>query len=127
MGKCGGSFECRQRQVGDVIILDLEGQLTDDDAGAEFHGLIRRLARSGRSRLALNLAHLSLLDDPALCALLVDLVKVRQHGGDLELIDVQQPNMDLLVRTGTNAAFHIFPNERDAINKVPAAAVPSSA
>jgi anti-anti-sigma factor len=117
VSKSGGSaFECRQRQAGGVVILDLAGHLTQDETSDDFHARLRRLARAGKTRLVLNLRYLAPLDATGLCALLVDLVKVRQSGGDLRLVDVQPPNMDLLLRTKTDVAFRIFTSEQDAVN-----------
>jgi len=121
-GNDGARLECRQRQAGGVTILDLSGRLVENETADEFHALFRRLVRTGKTRLVLNLRHLGSLDVPSLCALLVDPVRIRQVGGDLELVYVQPPNMDLLRRTGTYDAFRIFTTEQDAVNGFSSAA-----
>jgi anti-anti-sigma factor len=112
---CLARLECREREAKGITVIDLKGDLIEDETADEFHALLRRLFRSGKARLVLNLRHLGTLNISALCALLVDLVKIRQAGGDLALECVRPANMELLRRTGTSVAFRIFPSERAAV------------
>lgn len=97
------------------MILDLKGELVRTQARDKVDALVRHLIYGGKTRLVLNLRDVGPLDEHALCALLVDLVKVRNGGGDLRLLHVQPPNMDFLLRTKTDRAFRIFNSEQDAV------------
>jgi len=93
----------------------LRGQLREEETADCLHALIRRLIRAGQTRVILNMRHLGTIDLAALSALLVDLLRVRQNGGDLGLLYVQPANMDLLVRSQTNTAFRIFASLGEAV------------
>ena len=110
-------FECRQRLAGNVAMLDLRGQLVDDEAGGRFHEWLRRLARRGDVHVILDLRDLAPLDISSLSALLVDLVKFRQNGGDLGLLYVPKETLDLLRKSATITAFRIFASEEAALHE----------
>ena len=51
-----------ERVVGDVVILDLQGQVTMSEESKPAAETVRRLVLAGQTRILLNLAHLPFID-----------------------------------------------------------------
>jgi anti-sigma B factor antagonist len=118
-------LEIHERDKEGIRILDLRGRLTIGQSEAALREAIGKLTKAGITKIILNFAEVTELDEDGLAALVLCSAKVRKHGGDLKLMNLSRVHMDLMVHARLNATFDFFRNEIDAVNSFfPERAVP---
>jgi len=105
-----------ERQVGDVSILDIEGNIITGESAQTVRGIIRRLLAEGRCKIFLNLAQVRWVDSEGLGELVSALVAVTREGGQIKLLKVRGNIRELLEITGLHAIFAIYDDELEALN-----------
>jgi anti-sigma B factor antagonist len=55
-------LDIKERQAGDVIILDMNGKVTIGEGSVALRGAIRRLLEEGKKKILLNLAGVGYID-----------------------------------------------------------------
>jgi anti-sigma B factor antagonist len=99
-----------------IEILDLDGRLVFGEEDLQFRNEIDELVRSGKNRVALNLARLAEIDTTGLGTLLFALAKLRKEGGGLALVNLRSSHIELLELTKLETVFEVFDDEQEAIN-----------
>jgi len=74
-----------ERQVRDVLVLDLDGRITAREGGAVLRNAIRRLVREGKKKILLNFARVGLIDATEAEELISTHRSVGKDGGQLKL------------------------------------------
>lgn len=105
-----------ERQVGDVSILDVEGNIVTGESAQTVRGIIRRLLAEGRRKIFLNLEQVRWIDSEGLGELVSALVAVTRDGGQIKLLKVRGNIRELLEITGLHAIFAIYDDELEALN-----------
>jgi len=105
-----------ERQVGDVSILDIEGNIITGESAQTVRGIIRRLLAEGRCKIFLNLAQVRWVDSEGLGELVSALVAVTREGGQITLLKVRGNIREVLEITGLDAIFAIYEDELEALN-----------
>lgn len=106
----------RERQVDDVTVVDIEGQISDE-AGAEIlRDTVQRLAHRGRTKVVLNFLDSSYIDSTALGAIVHGYITVRRRGGSLKLLHAQGRVHQLLTITKLATVFETFDSEPEAVS-----------
>jgi anti-sigma B factor antagonist len=105
-----------ERQVGDVSILDIEGNIITGESAQTVRGLIRRLLAEGRRKILLNLAQVRWVDSEGLGELVSALVAVTRESGQITLLKVRGNIREVLEITGLDAIFAIYEDELEALN-----------
>ncbi len=85
-------LDIKQRQAGDVAILDLDGQVRMGDSATALRGAIRGLVAGGNQKILLNLA------------------------GQLKLLNLTDKVQDLLVITKLLTVFDVYESESEALS-----------
>src|SRR5205085_12550323 len=106
----------RERQAGDVTILDLEGRITIGDGNVSLRNAIRRLIQEGKKRILLNLAGVSYIDSSGIGELVSSYTAIGKDGGQLKLLNLTQKLQDLLTITKLLTVFDVYESEADALN-----------
>jgi anti-sigma B factor antagonist len=104
-----------ERQIGDVTILDLQGRLVLDDGDASCAEHIDLLARQGRTRILLNLQHVSYIDSAGVGALVAKYVSLRKRGGDLKLLRLSARVRRVITIARLLSIFETFESEELAV------------
>jgi anti-sigma B factor antagonist len=99
-----------QREVRNVTILDLEGQLLAGDDAASFRGLIDVLIQEKRIWVLVNLKHVRMIDSSGLGVLVSAHLAIEKAGGEIKLLNASQRHINLLV---LSKLFTLFPNFED--------------
>jgi anti-sigma B factor antagonist len=108
--------EITQRLAGDVVILDLEGQMTlTGDEEPLLLGHIRRIVQDGRRQVLLNLAHVSYVDSTGIGEIVGVYTRVVRLGGMLKLCGVSVRIQELLETTNLAIIIETFQGEDDAL------------
>lgn len=110
------------RQTDDVTILDLSGRLSLAEAvafgpgsGVVLGETVRELAKKGQKKILLNLVGVTYVDSSGIGQLVGALTTVRNHGGDLKLLNLTSHVRELLKTTKLDTIFDVKDDEATAI------------
>lgn len=106
----------KERQNGDVMILDLEGNILTGESAAAVRGVIRRLLTEGQSKIFLNMAQVRWVDSEGIGELIAAHVAVTRLGGQIKLLKVRANIKTLLTTTGLDTVFAVYDDELTALN-----------
>jgi anti-sigma B factor antagonist len=109
------SLRANSRDIGGVIVIDLDGRITLGDGSALLRDLIRENLDQGRKKLLLNLAAISYLDSTGLGELVSGYRLVKSNGGELKLLNLNKKVTDLLQVTKLYTVFDIHNDEAQAV------------
>ena len=106
----------RQRQAGDVVILDLNGEVRIGDSATALRGAIRGLIAGGNKKILLNLAGVKYIDSSGIGELIANYTTVGRGGGQLKLLNLTEKVQDLLVITKLLTVFDVYEEESEALS-----------
>lgn len=109
------NFNIEERRLGEVTILDLDGELRAGRSLSALHDAIGRLSGEGRNQILLNLAGLSAIDAGGLGQLLQSNVGLNKGGGQLKLLHPARALREMLSITKLSSVFDIFVSESEAV------------
>ena len=109
-------MQIEERQVGDVMILDLAGKLTIGDGDELLKDKINSVIHQGHRNLVLNLAEVPYVDSAGLGQMVATLHTVKRQGGTLKLLNLTKRIEDLLSITKLLTVFASYDNEREALD-----------
>jgi len=96
LASTGSAVHIRERQVGDVSILDVEGNIIVGESAATMRNIIRRQLAEGRRKFLLNMAQVRWVDSSGIGELVASLVSVTREGGQIKLLQVRENIAELL-------------------------------
>jgi anti-anti-sigma factor len=105
-----------ERQVGDVIILSVAGNIITGESAGTVQGLIRRILTEGHRKILLDMAHVIWVDSMGIGELASALVSVTNADGQIKLLKVRGNIKELLSITGLHTVFAIYDDELEALN-----------
>jgi len=114
-------MQIQHRIVGDVAILDLNGELKLGDEGL-LRDEVNRLILQGQKRLVLNLTDVPYMNSTGLSAIVGTYTTARKRGGDLKLLHPAKRVKDLLIISGLSTVLGVFDSEEDAVRSFPPSA-----
>ncbi len=106
----------RERQAGDVTILDLEGKITIGEGNVALRSAIRRLAQEGKKKVLLNLSGVSYMDSSGIGELVASHTTIRREDGQLKMLGLGEKIKELLVITKLLTVFDTYSAEPEALN-----------
>jgi anti-sigma B factor antagonist len=109
-------LKIKQRQAGDVSILDLDGEVRIGDSAAALRNAIRGLAAAGNKKILLNLAGVKYIDSSGIGELIANYTTVGRAGGQLKLLSLTEKVQDLLVITKLLTVFDVYEAEAEALS-----------
>ena len=104
-----------EREVGEVLILDLSGKLTIGEGDELLKDKINSLIQQGRRKLVLNLAGVPYIDSAGLGEVVRTYTTVSRQGGQLKLLNLTKRIQDLLAITKLLTVFETFDSEQEAV------------
>ena len=104
-----------EREVGEVLILDLSGKLTIGGGDELLKDKINSLIQQGRRKLVLNLAGVPYIDSAGLGEIVRTYTTVSRQGGKLKLLNLTKRIQDLLAITKLLTVFETFDSEQEAV------------
>ncbi len=106
----------KQRQAGDVTILDMDGEVRIGDSSTALRGAIRGLVAGGNNKILLNLAGVKYIDSSGIGELIANYTTVGRGGGQLKLLRLTDKVQDLLVITKLLTVFDVYEDESEALS-----------
>jgi anti-sigma B factor antagonist len=110
------NLNINDRQVGDVTILDIDGNLRIGEGSAVLHKAIRRLLEEGQNRILLNLAHVTYIDSSGLGELVAAHVATSKSGGEIKLLHLTRRVRELMTITKLLTVFEAYEDEATALD-----------
>jgi anti-sigma B factor antagonist len=110
------NFNIKERQVGEVTVLDLDGDMRIGESGIMFQRTIRRLLEEGRRKILLNLAGVEYIDSSGLGELIAGYTSLDKKGGEIKLLHLSRRVRELLEITKLLTVFDVHENESEALD-----------
>src|SRR6266513_3654948 len=107
-------LDLKERQAGDVTILDLSGEVRIGEGSITLRDTIRNLADQGKKKLLLNLRGVKYIDSSGIGELIANYTTVSRQGGQLKLLNLTDKIQSLLVITKLLTVFDTYDNEAEA-------------
>ncbi len=105
-----------ERNIGDVVIVDVSGKITLVDGGdAVLKDKMRSLVHQGHKKLLLNLGDVSYVDSAGLGEIVQSYATVNKNGGTLKLLNMTKRIKDLLSITKLLTVFDTYDSEAEAV------------
>ena len=104
-----------ERQVGDVVILDLHGKILIGEGDDALREAVTRLSDSGKTKILLNLADVPYVDSAGLGEIVRTYTTVSRKGGKLKLLNLTKKIQDLLSITKLLTVFETYESESEAV------------
>ena len=108
-------LDVKERQAGDVTILDLSGDVRIGEGAVSLRDSIRQLADQGKKKVLLNLAGVKYMDSTGVVELIANYTTVTRQGGQLKLLNLTDRIQNLLVITKLLTVFDSYDNEAEAL------------
>jgi anti-sigma B factor antagonist len=108
-------LDVKERQAGDVTILDLTGEVRMGEGSISLRDAIRKLADGGKTKLLLNLAGVKYVDSSGIGELIANYTTVSRQGGQLKLLNLTDRIQNLLVITKLLTVFDAYEDEAEAL------------
>jgi len=109
-------LEVKEREAGDVTILDLSGAVRMGEGSVDLRDAIRGLVEQGKKKILLNLGGVKNVDSSGIGELIANFTTVRREGGQLKLLNLTEKIQNLLVITKLLTVFDAYDSEADALN-----------
>jgi anti-sigma B factor antagonist len=110
------ALQIAQREVRNITVLDLDGQLVAGEEAASFRSLIDELIEQGRIHVLVNLKHVRMVDSSGLGVLVSAHLAIEKAGGAIKLLNASQRHINLLVLSKLATLFPNFEDEDAAIS-----------
>jgi anti-sigma B factor antagonist len=104
-----------ERQVGDVVILDIQGKILIGEGDDALREAVTRLVESGKKKILLNLADVPYVDSAGLGEIVRCYTTVSKQGGRLKLINLTRKIQDLLSITKLLTVFETYDSEDEGV------------
>ena len=108
-------LDVKERQAGDVTILDLSGDVRIGEGAISLRDSIRNLADQGKNKVLLNLAGVKYMDSSGVGELIANYTTIKRQGGQLKLLNLTDRIQNLLVITKLLTVFDSYDNEPEAL------------
>ena len=109
-------LDVRERQAGDVTILDLNGSVRMGEGAIALRNAIRSLVDQGKKKILLNLGGVKNIDSSGIGELIANYTTISRDGGQLKLLNLTEKIQNLLVITKLLTVFDSYDNEAEALN-----------
>jgi len=106
----------RERQVGDVTILDMDGRITIGEGSVALRSAVRRLLEERKKNILLNLAGVGYIDSSGIGELVSSYTAIKNQEGQLKLLSLTEKLRDLLTITKLLTVFDAYETEADALS-----------
>ena len=115
-------MQIEERNVGDVVVLDLKGKVTPGAGDELLKDKVNSLVNQGHKKIILNLADVPYVDSAGLGEIVRTYTTVSKNGGSLKLLNLTKRITDLLAITKLLTVFETFDAESDAVRSFSASA-----
>jgi anti-sigma B factor antagonist len=102
-------------EVGDVLVLHLQGPITLGQATQTLRDLIQNTVASGKKKILLNMAEVYYIDSSGLGELVAACNHAKRQGASLKLMKLAPRVQDVIQLTKLYQVIDVFPDEDSAV------------
>jgi anti-sigma B factor antagonist len=102
-------------EVGDVLVLHLQGPITLGQATQALRQLIQDTISAGRTKIVLNMAEVYYIDSSGLGELVAGCTSAQRHGAKIKLMKLAPRVQDVMQLTKLLQVIDVFPDEDSAV------------
>ena len=113
-----------ERQVGDVTVLALTGQILLDDGDLALRKRVHELVERGFAKVVLDLGGVTYIDSSGVGMIVAKLKTLKERGGDMKLLHLERRAESLLSMLKLLILFETFQNEAEAVRSFAQAGKP---
>lgn len=106
----------KERQAGDVTVLDMDGRVTIGEGSVALRTAIRRLLEEGKKKILLNMGGIGYIDSSGIGELVSSFTAINKENGQLKMLKLTQKLRDLLAITKLLTVFDVYDDETEALN-----------
>jgi anti-sigma B factor antagonist len=110
-------MQIAERTAGNVVVLDLSGQITITKGDQLLKDKINSLVHQGNKKILVNLAGVTHVDSAGLGELVAAFTTVTKAGGGMKLVNLTTKLRDLLAITKLLTVFDTFESEQEALKQ----------
>ena len=107
--------EITERTAGDVVIVDVRGQMTLSEPDSSLFHYVSTLIAGGRRLVVLNLQHVSYIDSVGIGEIVRSFIHLGQCGGMLRLCAVSPRTREVLEATHLDTILQPVESEDEAV------------
>jgi anti-sigma B factor antagonist len=104
-----------ERNVGEVIILDMQGKLLIGEGDEMLREKVNNLVEGGKTKIVLNLGDVPYMDSAGLGEVVRCYTTVSRKNGKLKLVNLTKRLEDLLSITKLLTVFETYDSEDEAV------------
>lgn len=108
-------MKLKQRVAGDVMILELSGNVMGGPDQQTFHTAIKEILDEGHKKVLVDMADVPWVNSTGLGILMAGFISVKNAGGVLRLVNVGKRISSLLMITKLTLVFEAFDSEEEAL------------
>jgi anti-sigma B factor antagonist len=108
-------LQIEERQVDDVTVLMLTGEMLLDDGDLAFRRQINALVESSRLKILVDLAGVTHIDSSGVGMMVAQLKTVQRRGGDIRLLRLNSRGQRLFGLLKLRSTFETFDSEALAV------------
>jgi anti-sigma B factor antagonist len=109
-------LEIRERNVGEVVILEMFGKITIGEGSVQLRDSVGKLLDASRNKIILNLSGVTYMDSSGIGELVSRYTTTKNAGGRLKLLNLPKKIKDLLMITKLLTVFEIYEDEQAALD-----------
>lgn len=110
------NLNINERQVGNVTVMDIDGNLRIGEGSAVLQKAIRRLLQEGQNQILLNLSRVDYIDSSGLGELVAGHVATGKKGGQIKLLHLTLRVRELMTITKLLTVFDSYEDESEALD-----------
>ena len=115
MTKPSSKLQIDERQIEDITVLNLRGEITADDGDLVLGRRVDELIKKGQVKIVLNLADVTYIDSSGVGMMVAESKAVYGQGGVMKLAHLTARSHHLLAMLKLKLVFEIFDDEASAL------------
>jgi anti-sigma B factor antagonist len=109
------SLTIKESEVGGVTVLELSGRVTLGEGSGDLRAKLKDLLKEGKTRLVLDLAHVTYIDSAGLGTLVAGYTSAQSQGASLKLANLTTRFSETLNITKLVTVFDVYDTVADAV------------
>ena len=109
------SFKATARDIRGITVVDVSGRITLGEGSAMLREMVKDMTGKGQVKIVLNLGDVTYIDSSGIGELVSGFTTVKNHGGELKLLNLTKKVHDLLQITKLYTVFDVKDDEATAI------------